>query len=42
MKTEPTPARWRKAKTALVVLVAIVTAPIVLMMFLASMNEGRR
>ena len=42
MTTEIAPRRWRKAKTALAVILAIICAPIVVIALLASVTDGRR
>ncbi len=42
MTTETAPSRWRKAKTAVAVILAIICAPIVVIALLASISDGRR
>ncbi len=42
MTIETAPSRWRKAKTALAIILAIICAPIVVIALLASVSDGRR
>lgn len=42
MKTKALPRRYRRAKKALIVLVAIVGFPFAIIMLLASLSEARR
>ncbi|TCP95648.1 hypothetical protein C8J46_11220 [Sphingomonas sp. PP-F2F-A104-K0414] len=42
MTTQSTPNRWRKMKTLLAIVVAIIGAPIVIIALFASLSGGRR
>ncbi len=42
MTTETASARWRKTKTFLTIVVAIVSIPFVIIALFASASEGRR
>jgi hypothetical protein len=42
MSTKPAAPGWRKSKAALAIVIAIIATPFVLIMLLASINEGRR
>lgn len=42
MTTTTATARWRKCKTALAIIVAIVSTPFVVIALLASVSGGRR
>ncbi len=42
MITQTAPNRWRKCKTALAIVVAIIGAPFVVIALLASISGGRR
>jgi len=42
MKTKTAPVRWRKCKTALAILAAIISTPFVIIALFATVSGGRR